>query len=79
MGWLRTEATYPCFSAMDLVMYLAKAWRSAVTSALSNSQLISNWPLPSSWSAWYGPQPSASIAVTISEMKSYRFMSAAWS
>ena len=43
-------ARRPCFSAIDRAMYLKKACRSAVTSASSNCQFISNWPLASSWS-----------------------------
>ena len=63
-------ARSPCFSAIDFTMNLKNAWRSAVTMQSSYSQFISNWPLASSWSFWYVPHPSASIASQISEMTS---------
>ena len=63
-------ARRPCFSAIDLAMNLKNECRSAVTRASSNSQFISNWPLASSWSFWYGPQPSASMASQISAITS---------
>jgi len=51
-GFGMKEARKPCFSAIDLTIYLKKAWRSAVVRQSSNSQFISNWPLASSWSFW---------------------------
>jgi hypothetical protein len=45
-------ARKPCFSATDLTMNLKKLCLSAVASASSNSQFISNWPFASSWSFW---------------------------
>mmetsp|Transcript_16557 Transcript_16557/g.53139 ORF Transcript_16557/g.53139 Transcript_16557/m.53139 type:complete len:233 (+) Transcript_16557:437-1135(+) len=69
-------ARSPARSASERTMYLKSTTRSAVTRASSKSQLISNWPLASSWSAWYGPQPSCSMCLTSVEMSSYRRMSA---
>jgi hypothetical protein len=63
-------ARRPCFSAMERTMYLKKAWRSAVSSTGPNPQFISNWPFASSWSFWYGSQPSTCMASQISVMTS---------
>ena len=52
-------ARSPWRSAIDLTMNLKKQSWSAVVSASAKSQLISNCPFASSWSFWYGPQPSA--------------------
>ena len=55
---------------MLLAMNLKKTWRSAVSSESSYCQFISNCPFASSWSLWYGCQPSASIASLISAITS---------
>ena len=67
-GFGMKVARRPCFSAIDLTMNLKNACLSAVFSALSYSQFISNWPFASSWSFWYGPQPSAIMQSQISVM-----------
>ena len=69
-GFGMKVARRPCFSASAFTMNLKKAWRSAVTSASANVQFISNWPFASSWSFWYGSQPSACIASQISLISS---------
>jgi hypothetical protein len=51
-GFGMKVARSPCFSATDLTMNLKNECRSAVISASSKSQFISNWPLASSWSFW---------------------------
>ena len=45
-------ARNPCFSATDRIMNLKKLCLSAVCSASSYFQFISNWPFASSWSIW---------------------------
>ena len=65
-GFGMKVARSPCFSAIDLTMNLKNACLSAVFSAESYSQFISNWPFASSWSFWYGPQPSAIMQSQIS-------------
>ena len=45
-------ARMPCRSAIVRTMYLKNECRSAVTSAVSYIQFISNWPFASSWSFW---------------------------
>ena len=49
-GFGMNVARSPCFSATDFVMNLKNEWRSAVRSASSKFQFISNWPFASSWS-----------------------------
>ena len=75
-GFGMKVARRPCASASERTMYLKNETRSAVVRTSSKSQLISNWPLASSWSAWYGPQPSASMFSQSEEMRSYRRISA---
>src|SRR5882757_6261387 len=69
-GFGMKVARRPFFSAIDFTMNLKNACRSAVVSAESYSQFISNWPLASSWSFWYGPQPSVIMQSQISVMVS---------
>ena len=54
-------ARSPCRSATDFTMNRKKAWRSAVPRQSVYSQFISNWPFASSWSFWYGFQPSSTM------------------
>jgi hypothetical protein len=51
-GFGMKVARRPCRSATDRTMNLKKACLSAVASASSYSQFISNWPFASSWSFW---------------------------
>ena len=78
-GFGMNVARYPCFSAIDFTMYLKNACRSAVVRQSAYSQFISNCPLASSWSFWYGFQPSSVMASQISLITSYRRIRAAWS
>mmetsp|Transcript_67568 Transcript_67568/g.152916 ORF Transcript_67568/g.152916 Transcript_67568/m.152916 type:complete len:233 (+) Transcript_67568:527-1225(+) len=69
-------ALKPRSSASDRTMYLNSTTLSAVTRQSAKSKLISNWPLASSWSAWYGPQPILSMCSHRVETRPYRRISA---